>query len=84
MTLTCEYPPGADFPAFRKDVVLKELKAMGRRNFDLEFREGAVRIVRATGKPIAQVALESGLHACTLGGCMWTGGLGSGAPAGAR
>ncbi len=40
---------------------------MERRNFDREFREGAVRIVRETGKPIAQVARESGPHAGTLG-----------------
>ena len=35
---------------------------MERRNFDREFREGAVRIVRETGKPIAQVARELGLN----------------------
>jgi transposase len=40
---------------------------MERRNFDREFREGAVRIVRETGKPIAQVARELGLHEGTLG-----------------
>jgi transposase len=37
------------------------------RNFDREFREGAVRIVRETGKPIAQVARELGLNEGTLG-----------------
>jgi len=42
--------------------------AMVRRNFDREFREGAVRIVRETGRPIAQVARELGLHEGTLGG----------------
>jgi transposase len=41
--------------------------AMEGRNFDREFREGAVRIVREMGKPIAQVARELGLHEGTLG-----------------
>jgi transposase len=37
-----------------------------RRKFDREFREGAVRIVRETNKPIAQVAADLGIHAGTL------------------
>src|SRR4051812_34384499 len=40
--------------------------AEARRKFDREFREGAVRIVRETGKPIAQVAHELGVNAGTL------------------
>ena len=38
-----------------------------RRKFDEQFKEGAVRIVRETGKPIAQVARELGINDGTLG-----------------
>ena len=38
-----------------------------RRKFDQDFKEGAVRLVRETGKPIAQVAKDLGINAGTLG-----------------
>ena len=37
-----------------------------RRRFDPDFRAGAVRIVRETGKSIAQVARELGINDGTL------------------
>ena len=37
-----------------------------RRKFDQDFREGAVRLVRETGKPIAQVARDLGINPGTL------------------
>ncbi|BEK93318.1 transposase [Nocardia seriolae] len=37
-----------------------------RRKYDAEFREGAVRIVRETGRPVAQVARELGGNEGTL------------------
>jgi transposase len=43
-----------------------------RRKFDQQFKEGAVRIVRETGKPVAQVARELGIHQGTLG--RWVNG----------
>jgi transposase len=41
--------------------------AGSRRKFDRDFKEGAVRLVRETGKPIAQVAKDLGIHDGTLG-----------------
>jgi transposase len=38
-----------------------------RKKYDREFREGAVRIVEETKKPIAQVARDLGVKEGTLG-----------------
>jgi transposase len=41
--------------------------AEARRKFDEDFKQGAVRLVRETARPIAQVALELGINEGTLG-----------------
>ena len=38
-----------------------------RKKYDREFREGAVRIVEETRKPVAQVARDLGVNEGTLG-----------------
>jgi transposase len=38
-----------------------------RKKYDRGFRDGAVRIVEETGKPIAQVARDLGVNEGTLG-----------------
>jgi transposase len=38
-----------------------------RRKFDQDFKDGAVDIVLTTGRPIAEVARDLGVHEGTLG-----------------
>jgi transposase len=38
-----------------------------RRRFEQDFKDGAVRLVRETGKPIARVARDLGINETTLG-----------------
>ena len=38
-----------------------------RKKFDQEFKASAVRIVQESGKPIAQIARDLGVHEGTLG-----------------
>ena len=38
-----------------------------RKKYDREFREGAVRIVEETKKPVAQIARDLGVNEGTLG-----------------
>jgi transposase len=40
--------------------------AATRRRFEQDVKDGAVRLVRETGKPVAQVARELGIHEGTL------------------
>ncbi|MGH3900079.1 MAG: hypothetical protein ACRDTA_17930, partial [Pseudonocardiaceae bacterium] len=46
---------GLRFPSYRGDIAYKGgAVSETRRKFDRDFKEGAVRLVRETGKPIAQ------------------------------
>jgi transposase len=38
-----------------------------RRKFDQDFKDGAVRIVLDTGRPVAEIAREMDVHEGTLG-----------------
>ena len=38
-----------------------------RRKFDSDFRDGAVQVVLESGRPVAEVARELGIHDGTLG-----------------
>lgn len=38
-----------------------------RKKYDQEFKDSAVRIVEESGKPIAQIARDLGVHEGTLG-----------------
>ena len=48
-------PPGPpiEFPRTVEASTIRRVMPEQRRKFDAEFREGAVRLVRETGKPIA-------------------------------
>ena len=41
--------------------------AESRKKYDKEFKDGAVRIVEESGRPIAQIARDLGLHEGALG-----------------
>ena len=57
-----EHPPGSWRLRLRGEA-MSEI----RRRYDPEFKAGAVRIVRETRKPVAEIARELGIDAGTLG-----------------
>jgi transposase len=59
--------PRIGFPSSRGDIALRSSDGEDDRKFDHDFRQGAVRLVVETGRPIAQVARELGINEGTLG-----------------
>jgi len=61
-------PPGLPLVAWTHRLKGKD-RAMAetRRKFDRDFKEGAVRLVRETGRPVAEVARDLGINEGTLG-----------------
>ena len=67
---TCTWVAALGFPSRRGEILLRERGSPvedTRRKFDADFKEGAVRLVREIGKPIARVARELGIKEGTLG-----------------
>src|SRR3954469_10259106 len=61
-------PRSLRFPRSRGGISYKGVAMLEiRKRYDREFRDGAVRIVEETGKPIAQVARDLGVNEGTLG-----------------
>lgn len=58
---------GLRFPRPVEASTLRIEMSEKRKKYDREFREGAVRIVEETGKPITQVARDFGVNEGTLG-----------------
>ncbi len=68
------------FPSQRGEILLEGGSPMAetRREFDADFREGAVRLVREAGKPVARSRVTSGsTRARWATGSRWTGGAGT-------
>jgi transposase-like protein len=63
-TLNGEAPARSAAPA---GFVTSRLAELQVRTVGQDFKEGAVRLVRETGKPIGQVAWDLGINAGTLG-----------------
>jgi transposase len=72
-------------PSYCGHIALREGQAMAetRRKFDRDFKEDAVRLVRETGRPIAEVARDLGINEGTLGNWVYADRRGRGEADGA-
>src|SRR3954447_5961439 len=62
-------PPRGGVDDVPQGIDKRDRDAEKRKKYDREFREGAVRIVEETGKPVAQVARDLGVKEGTPGDC---------------